>query len=109
MYVVSMIGMSREIWFVYLIAFINKHLKCLFLLFGGKDLVLYAHPYINFYWEGKNCMKKTDVFIHEKNDVFIHEKKTILYMKKTDVFIHEKKLYIFAYPLRPRETGKGIN
>ena len=45
MYVVSMIGMSREIYFVYLIAFINKHLKCLFLLFGGKDLVLYAHPY----------------------------------------------------------------
>ena len=46
MYVVSMIGMSREIYFVYLIAFINKHLKCLFLLFGGKDLVLYAHPYM---------------------------------------------------------------
>ena len=37
MYVVSMIGMSREIYFVYLIAFINKHLKCLFLLFAQQQ------------------------------------------------------------------------
>ena len=36
MYVVSMIGMSREIYFVYLIASTNKHLKCLFLLLEGK-------------------------------------------------------------------------
>ena len=31
-----MIGMSREIYFVYLIALTNKHLKCLFLLLEGK-------------------------------------------------------------------------
>ena len=53
-----MIGMSREIYFVYLIALTNKHVKCLFLLLEGKIWFFTHILIVTFYSKRQKYLNK---------------------------------------------------